>query len=152
MARKTIKKDDVQNINNNVNENVNPEPEQTTAEPTVTENTAPASRTLQDVIDSQVTTRRTRNGNYVEYSSKKKLFAANILSDELKATIEQLKNTFSFSAHKDNSYLIITLYDREAKAYKFLIVNMANQEVETAESIKLAKIRVAELTKTPKVA
>lgn len=103
---------------------------------------------LMDIINEQVTTRRTRGSNYTEYGSKKKLFASGILSEQQQEVINQLKGTFNFTVHNDGKYVIITMFDRKAEVkYSFLIVNLENLSVLQAPSIKIAKETVNELVK-----
>lgn len=106
------------------------------------------SKSLMDIINNQSTERRTRGSNYTEFTSKKKLFEAGFLTDEQQGVINQLKNTFVFNAHNAHRYLIITMLEREAKSYKFLIVDLTTMAVEEAPSIKEAKIRVNALVET----
>lgn len=99
---------------------------------------------LEDIIAIQSTT---RGSNYTTYDSKRKLIAANVLTDEQKTVIEQLKNTFLFNLHNDKKYMVITMYYSKDKETKFYVYNMHTQTFSELASVKTAKQYVAELIK-----
>lgn len=132
----------VQKQLDDANQNVQTADGNNTPEPENTEN-QPATTNLLDLINSQAQNVRTRNSDYTEFTSKKKL--AEVLDEDQMKVINQLKNTFNFSLHKDNVYLVITLFERNDKVYRFLIVNLENWETLEVDSIKNAKKRVAEI-------
>lgn len=104
---------------------------------------------IQEVVANQETHKRTHE--FTEYSSKKKLFESNILNDTQKQYIEQLKGTFAFNLHKDNRYVIITMFYSRDKRYGFLIVDLETLQCAEGESIKTAKKDVLELVASQEV-
>lgn len=98
---------------------------------------------IQDTIATQE--KATRTSAFVEYNSKKKLFAAGILTPEQEQYITQLKGTFTFHMHTDNRYLVVTMYYSATKTYGFIIVDLATLQCAQADSIKNAKKGVLEV-------
>lgn len=109
---------------------------------------------IQETIATQEKT--TRTSAFTEYNSKKKLFAAGILTAEQEQYITQLKGTFTFHIHNENRYLVVTMYYSATKTYGFIIMDLFTLQCATADSIKNAKKGVldviaaanAEATKT----
>ena len=104
---------------------------------------------LMDLIIEQKneTTRYTRTKAFTDYTSKKKLFAANILTPAQTTVLNQLKNTFTFSMHNDLRYMVITLYFSNTKKYSFLVLDLLDMGVLQAESVKKAKELVLDMVK-----
>lgn len=92
---------------------------------------------IQETIATQEKT--TRTSAFTEYNSKKKLFAAGILTAEQEQYIAQLKGTFTFHIHNENRYLVVTMYYSATKTYGFIIVDLNTLQCATADSIKNAK-------------
>lgn len=108
---------------------------------------------IQDTIATQEKT--TRTSAFTEYNSKKKLFAAGILTAEQEQYITQLKGTFTFHIHNENRYLVVTMYYSATKTYGFIIVDLNTLQCATADSIKNAKkgvldVIAADNTEEPK--
>lgn len=92
---------------------------------------------IQETIATQEKT--TRTSAFTEYNSKKKLFAAGILTAEQEQYITQLKGTFTFHIHNENRYLVVTMYYSATKTYGFIIVDLTTLQCAAADSIKNAK-------------
>lgn len=101
------------------------------------------NRSITDIIDSQATTRKT--SAFVTYSNKKQIIEAGELTEEHKKFIKDLKGTFSFALHTSGKYLIVTLFVRSEKKYKYLVVDLKTMNCTEVESIKVAKYEVMEL-------
>ena len=101
------------------------------------------NRSITDIIDSQATTRKT--SAFVTYSNKKQIIEEGELTEEHKKFIKDLKGTFSFALHTSGKYLIVTLFVRSEKKYKYLVVDLKTMNCTEVESIKVAKYEVMEL-------
>ena len=101
------------------------------------------NRSITDIIDSQATTRKT--SAFVTYSNKKQIMEAGELTEEHKKFIKDLKGTFSFALHTSGKYLIVTLFVRREKKYKYLVVDLKTMNCTEVESIKVAKYEVMEI-------
>lgn len=97
--------------------------------------------TIEEFIELQKKNRKSsRKGNFTDFTSKKKLFASGILTEEQEAMIGEVKGTFNFSKHDHLEYLIITLYNKKAeKKYTFFVVNLDDMSIVQKESIKKSK-------------
>jgi len=100
--------------------------------------------TLDKVINEQ-TTGRASHKQFLEYNSKKKLVESKLFDEKITKYIEQLKNTFTFSVHKDLRYVVITMYYSTSNTYKFLVLDTETLQVAQAESVKVAKQEVLNL-------
>lgn len=100
------------------------------------------TKTLQDIINEQKTERTLRGSDYSNYGSKKKLLEAQTLATEVTDVLVQIKNTFSFSIHKDHKYIIVTIVKN--KVYSFLVVDTETMAVTVTTTIRQAKKIVAE--------
>lgn len=100
--------------------------------------------TLQDVINTQTTT-RTNEGQFTEYNSKKKLLGSNVLPQNVCNYISQLKNTFTFYVHNSAQFVVITMYYSTTKTYGFYVLNTTTLQIAQADSVKLAKQGVLQL-------
>lgn len=87
-------------------------------------------------------------GDFIEFSSKKKLLAANVLTAEQFSFIDEVKGLFTSSLHSSRQYMVLTLYhaNREPK-YSYLIADLTTKTVEQAQSVKTAKQTVREYFK-----
>lgn len=89
--------------------------------------------------------RTARAKNFTEFTSKKKLEEAAVLTDAQLAEVLKIKGTFTFALHNDGRYMVITLYHATAeKKYQFLILDLNTFGVAEAESVKSAKALVME--------
>ena len=102
------------------------------------------STTIAEVISTQ-TTGRTSHKQFMEYNSKKKLLESKLFDETVIKYIRDLKNTFTFSVHKDLRYVVITMYYSTSKSYKFFVLDTKTLQVAEAESVKMAKQGVLEL-------
>lgn len=100
-------------------------------------------------IEQYTTTNKaTRAKHFMEYTSKKQLQDAGVLEDEALAFATSIKGTFSFALHEGKRYMAVTLYKATAeRKYNFLILDLQEQAVAEAESIKEAKAGIMELVK-----
>lgn len=94
--------------------------------------------TLMDVINNQVTTRRTRVSNWVEIGSKKKLTESKLIEKDKLDVILQLRGTFNFNLHVSNKWMVITMYNNRDK-YSYLVLNLTDLSCVTMGSIREAK-------------
>lgn len=104
----------------------------------ITKNTENTIITLNDLINQQVTTGG-RGGKYVNYTSKKALMDAKVLTTTQADVIGKLKNCFSFSLHNNKQWLVITMYYSNNKTYSYLAVNLDTLAVTTYSKIAEAK-------------
>lgn len=100
--------------------------------------------TLNEIISAQTTGRSTVK-QFMEYNSKKKLLESKLFDETVTKYIKDLKNTFTFSVHKDLRYIVITMYYSTSKSYKFFVLDTETLQVAEAESVKIAKKEVLEL-------
>lgn len=96
-------------------------------------------------------TRATRAKNFMEFTSKKKLEDAAVLTPAQLEEVKKIKGTFTFALHNDGRYMVVTLYHANAeKKYQFLILDLETMQVAECDSVKNAKAAVMELvTATP---
>lgn len=86
-----------------------------------------------------------RSKNFTEFTSKKKLEEANILTEAQLAEVKKIKGTFTFALHTEGRYMVITLYHANAdKKYQFLILDLVSFQVAEMDSVKNAKAAVLE--------
>lgn len=91
-------------------------------------------------------TRATRVKNFMEFTSKKKLEDAAVLTPAQLEEVKKLKGTFTFALHNDGRYMVFTLYHANAeKKYQFLILDLETMQVAECDSVKNAKAAVMEL-------
>lgn len=100
-------------------------------------------------IEQYTTTQKaTRAKHFMEYTSKKQLQDAGVLSDKALEFATSIKGTFSFALHESKRYMAVTLYKATAeRKYNFLILDLQEQAVAEANSIKEAKADILELVK-----
>lgn len=91
-------------------------------------------------------TRATRVKNFTEFTSKKKLEDAAVLTPAQLDEVKKIKGTFTFALHNDGRYMVVTLYHANAeKKYQFLILDLETMQVAECDSVKNAKAAVMEL-------
>ena len=91
-------------------------------------------------------TRATRVKNFTEFTSKKKLEDAGVLTPAQLEEVKKIKGTFTFALHNDGRYMVVTLYHANAeKKYQFLILDLETMQVAECDSVKNAKAAVMEL-------
>lgn len=91
-------------------------------------------------------TRATRAKNFMEFTSKKKLEDAGVLTQAQLEEVKKIKGTFTFALHNDGRYMVVTLYHANAeKKYQFLILDLETLQVAECDSVKNAKAAVMEL-------
>ena len=86
-----------------------------------------------------------RTSSFYNYTSKKQLQSANILSTEALNFVLSIKNTFAFAVHKNLQYVAVTLYYANTKQYAFIVLDLHNKAVAQATSIRHAKQEIFEL-------
>ena len=90
--------------------------------------------------------RATRVKNFTEFTSKKKLEDAAVLTPAQLDEVKKIKGTFTFALHNDGRYMVVTLYHANAeKKYQFLILDLETMQVAECDSVKNAKAAVMEL-------
>ena len=90
--------------------------------------------------------RATRVKNFTEFTSKKKLEDAAVLTPAQLEEVKKIKGTFTFALHNDGRYMVVTLYHANAeKKYQFLILDLETYQVAECDSVKNAKAAVMEL-------
>ena len=88
----------------------------------------------------------TRVKNFMEFTSKKKLEDAAVLTPAQLEEVKKIKGTFTFALHNDGRYMVVTLYHANAeKKYQFLILDLETMQVAESDSVKNAKAAVMEL-------
>ena len=91
-------------------------------------------------------TRAPRVKNFMEFTSKKKLEDAGVLTPAQLEEVKKIKGTFTFALHNDGRYMVVTLYHANAeKKYQFLILDLETLKVAECDSVKNAKAAVMEL-------
>lgn len=91
-------------------------------------------------------TRATRVKNFMEFTSKKKLEDAAVLTPAQLEEVKKIKGTFTFALHNDGRYMVVTLYHANAeKKYQFIILDLETLQVAECDSVKNAKAAVMEL-------
>lgn len=90
--------------------------------------------------------RGTRTKQFMEFTSKKQLQDAEVLTEKELKFVTAIKGTFSFALHNDGRYMAITLYRATAeKKYTFLVLDLQEQAVAEVGSVKQAKAEILEL-------
>ena len=90
--------------------------------------------------------RATRVKNFTEFTSKKKLEDAAVLTSAQLEEVKKIKGTFTFALHNDGRYMVVTLYHANAeKKYQFIILDLETLQVAECDSVKNAKAAVMEL-------
>ena len=90
--------------------------------------------------------RATRVKNFTEFTSKKKLEDAAVLTPAQLEEVKKIKGAFTFALHNDGRYMVVTLYHANAeKKYQFLILDLETLQVAECDSVKNAKAAVMEL-------
>ena len=90
--------------------------------------------------------RATRVKNFTEFTSKKKLEDAAVLTPAQLEEVKKIKGTFTFALHNDGRYMVVTLYHANAeKKYQFIILDLETFQVAECDSVKNAKAAVMEL-------
>ena len=90
--------------------------------------------------------RATRVKNFTEFTSKKKLEDAAVLTPAQLEEVNKIKGTFTFALHNDGRYMVVTLYHANAeKKYQFIILDLETYQVAECDSVKNAKAAVMEL-------
>lgn len=91
-------------------------------------------------------TRAARVKNFMEFTSKKKLEDAAVLTPAQLEEVKKIKGTFTFALHNDGRYMVVTLYHANAdKKYQFLILDLETSQIAECDSVKNAKAAVMEL-------
>lgn len=102
-----------------------------------------------NITEFTTANRTARTKNFMEFSSKKKLEEAGVLSAEKLDFVKQLRGTFTFALHTEGRYMVITLYHANAeKKYQFIVVDLDNKLIAECDSVKNAKAEVMELVST----
>ena len=97
--------------------------------------------------------RATRVKNFTEFTSKKKLEDAAVLTPAQLEEVKKIKGTFTFALHNDGRYMVVTLYHANAeKKYQFIILDLETLQVAECDSVKNAKAAVMELVNAAKTA
>ena len=97
--------------------------------------------------------RAARSKNFTEFTSKKKLEEANILTPAQLEEVKKIKGTFTFALHNDGRYMVVTLYHANAeKKYQFIILDLVSFQVAEMDSVKNAKAAVLEQIAADKAA
>lgn len=90
--------------------------------------------------------RATRAKQFMEFTSKKQLQTANVLTDKELLFVTGIKGTFNFALHNDGRYMAVTIYRSTAeRKYNFLILDLQEQAVAEVGSIKEAKAEILAL-------
>lgn len=90
--------------------------------------------------------RASRVKNFTEFTSKKKLEDAAVLTPAQLEEVKKIKGTFTFALHNDGRYMVVTLYHANAeKKYQFIILDLETLQVAECDSVKNAKAAVMEL-------
>ena len=90
--------------------------------------------------------RATRVKNFTEFTSKKKLEDAAVLTPAQLEEVKKIKGTFTFALHNDGRYMVVTLYHANAeKKYQFIILDLETLQVAECDSVKNAEAAVMEL-------
>lgn len=90
--------------------------------------------------------RATKAKQFMEFTSKKQLQDADVLTDKELKFVTNIKGTFNFALHNDGRYMAITLYHSTAeKKYNFLVLDLQEQAVAEVGSIKEAKAEILAL-------
>lgn len=90
--------------------------------------------------------RAARVKNFTEFTSKKKLEDAAVLTPAQLEEVKKIKGTFTFALHNDGRYMVVTLYHANAeKKYQFIILDLETLQVAECDSVKNAKAAVMEL-------
>ena len=98
-------------------------------------------------------TRATRVKNFMEFTSKKNLEVAAVLTAAQLEEVKKIKGTFTFALHNDGRYMVVTLYHANAeKKYQFIILDLETLQVAECDSVKNAKAAVMELVNAAKTA
>lgn len=98
-------------------------------------------------------TRATRVKNFTEFTSKKKLEDAAVLTPAQLEEVKKIKGTFTFALHNDGRYMVVTLYHANAeKKYQFIILDLETLQVAECDSVKNAKAAVMELVNAAETA
>ena len=88
----------------------------------------------------------TRAKKFTEFTSKKQLENAEVLTADQLSFVKSIKGTFSFSLHEGERYMAVTLYKASAeKKYNFLVVDLQESAIAEVDSIKQAKAEILEL-------
>lgn len=102
-----------------------------------------------NIEDFTTSTRSTRTKSFQEFTSKKKLEEAEVLSADKLELVKKIRGTFSFALHADGRYMVITLYHATAEQkYEFIILDLETNRVAECPSVKIAKAEVMELVAT----
>ena len=97
--------------------------------------------------------RATRVKNFTEFTSKKKLEDAAVLTPAQLEEVKKIKGTFPLALHNDGRYMVVTLYHANAeKKYQFIILDLETLQVAECDSVKNAKAAVMELVNAAKTA
>lgn len=105
-------------------------------------------------LEQYTTAQRTvKAKQFTEYTSKKQLQNAEMLTGEELEFLTDIKCTFSFAIHEDLRYVAITLYKANAdKKYSFLVADMREKAIAEVESIKVAKAEILKLVEADNAA
>ena len=98
-------------------------------------------------VEQYTTTQRSNKvKHFTDFTSKKQLEEAGVLSQDKLNFVKEIKGTFSFSFHEDGRYMAVTLYKANAeRKYNFLIVDLLELAIAEVGSIKEAKAAILEL-------
>lgn len=98
-------------------------------------------------VEQFTTTQRAEKvKNFMEFTSKKQLEAANVLGTVELDFVKSIKGTFNFALHTGKRYMAITLYKANAeKKYSFLVLDLQEKAIAQVDSIKQAKAEILEI-------
>lgn len=98
-------------------------------------------------LEQYTTTQKAaRVKHFTEFTSKKHLEESDALTGEKLAFALSIKGTFNFALHEGERYMAVTLYKGSAeRKYNFLILDLEEQAIAEANSIREAKASILEL-------
>lgn len=98
-------------------------------------------------VEQYTTTARTNKvKHFMEFTSKRQLEIASVLTDEELEFVKSVKGTFSFALHEDGRYMAVTLYKANAeRKYNFLVLDLQEKAIAEVDSIKNAKAEILSL-------
>ena len=91
--------------------------------------------------------------HFMEFTSKKQLQDAGVLPEETLEFAKSIKGTFNYALHEDLRYMAVTLYKANGgdRKYNFLVLDLQEQAIAEANSIREAKAEILELAMADRV-
>lgn len=92
-------------------------------------------------------TRNARVKHFTEYTSKKQLQDAGVLTGEELEFALSIRGTFSFALHEGGRYMAVTMYKATSaeRKYGFLVLDLQEKALAEIDSIKNAKAEILAL-------